>query len=167
MSSTILPTTSQYANLGTYVPTILKRVEYGIGSLSKLADILSELSVSKPFLVTGTSLATKTDITERVKNASGCESVVVFSGIQQHSPIQHIRNAVVELKTSDSDRIIAIDGGSHIDAAKLMIHLYKEETDRLLKLVSIPTTLSAAEYTIISAYTGKSLSFGIEAEIFT
>ncbi|CAF1374376.1 unnamed protein product, partial [Rotaria sordida] len=40
MSSTILPSTSQYSNSGTYVPTILKRVEYGIDSLSKLSDVL-------------------------------------------------------------------------------------------------------------------------------
>ncbi|CAF1932624.1 unnamed protein product [Rotaria magnacalcarata] len=126
MSSTILPTTNQYTNLGTYVATILKRVEYGVGSLSKLADILSELSISKPFLVTSASLATKTDIIESIKNASGCESVVVFSGIQQHSPIQHIRNAVIELKMRGSDGIIAVGGGSPIDAAKLVIHLYKE-----------------------------------------
>ncbi|CAF1039328.1 unnamed protein product [Rotaria sordida] len=42
MSSTILPSTSQYSNSGTYVPTILKRVEYGIDSLSKLSDVLNE-----------------------------------------------------------------------------------------------------------------------------
>ncbi|CAF1392772.1 unnamed protein product, partial [Rotaria sordida] len=155
MSSTILPSTSQYSNSGTYVPTILKRVEYGIDSLSKLSDVLSELSISKPFIVTGTSLATKTDIIERVKNAAGCEVAAVFSNIQQHSPIQNTRTAVAELKKNNGDGIVAVGGGSPIDAAKLIVYLYKEETGRLLKLVSIPTTLSAAEHTIISGYTDE------------
>lgn len=134
---------------------VSERVEYGIGSLSKLADILDELSIKKPFLLTGTSLATKTDVIERVKDASGCKVITIFSGIQQHAPIQTIKMAVVELSNADSDGIIAVGGGSPIDAAKLMIYLYHEETGRLLKLVSIPTTLSAAEYTVIAGYTGK------------
>lgn len=92
---------------------------------------------------------------ECVKSASGCEFTTVFSSIQQHSPIQNIRDAVAELHKNDNNGIIAVGGGSPIDAAKLMIYLYKQDTGRLLKLVSIPTTLSAAEYTIISGYTGN------------
>lgn len=60
-----------------------------------------------------------------------------------------------QLKKNGGDGIIAVGGGSPIDAAKIVISFYKEETDVLLKLISIPTTLSAAELTIIAGYTSK------------
>jgi alcohol dehydrogenase class IV len=133
------------------------RVEYGIGSLSKLADILRDLSISKPFIITGNSLATKTDVIEQVKKATGTQLAVVFASIKQHAPIQDIKKAVDELKNSKSDGIIAVGGGSPIDASKLVISFYKEETGTLLKLISIPTTLSAAELTILAGYTSERL----------
>jgi len=131
------------------------RVEYGIGSLSKLADVLHDLSIYKPFIITGNSLATKTDVIEQVKKAAGCEVAAVFTSIKQHAPIQDIKGALAELKKSESDGIIAVGGGSPIDAAKIVISFYKEQTGTLLKLISIPTTLSAAEFTNSAGYTGK------------
>ena len=131
------------------------RVEYGVGSLAKLADVLRDLSISKPFIITGNSLATKTDVIEQVKKAAGTEIAAVFSSIKQHAPIKDIKNAVDELKKTQSDGVIAVGGGSPIDAAKIVISFYKEETGTLLKLISIPTTLSAAELTIGAGYTSK------------
>lgn len=57
------------------------------------------------------------------------------------------------VKKGDQVGLIAVGGGSPIDASKTMIHLYEKEFGQVLKMVSIPTTLSAAEYTIMS---GKS-----------
>lgn len=163
----MLPTSTS----GTYQPTLLsklrtnmnliiidqlfllERVEYGIGSLSKLSDILRDLSISKAFLITGHSLATKTDVIEQVKKEAKCSITVVFSSIKQHAPFEDITQAVEELKQTESDGIIAVGGGSPIDAAKLVIYFYKEQTGVLLKLISIPTTLSAAEFTIVAGYT--------------
>jgi alcohol dehydrogenase class IV len=102
-------------------------------------------------------LATKTDVIEQVKKAAGCPIGAVFASIKQHAPIQDIKTAVNELRNSESDGIIAVGGGSPIDAAKLIVSLHKEETGTLLKLISIPTTLSAAELTIIAGYTSKYL----------
>lgn len=130
-------------------------MEYGIGSLSKLAEILRELSIIKPFIITGTSLATKTNVIEQVKDAAGTEVGGISTSIKQHAPIQDIRKALDDLKKSKSDGIVAVGGGSPIDAAKVVLGFYKEETGILLKLISIPTTLSAAEFTIIAGYTGN------------
>lgn len=87
------------------------RVEYGIGSLSKLAEILRELSITKPFIITGTSLETKTNVIEQVKNAAGIEVDAIFTSIKQHAPIEDIRKALDELKKSKSDGIVAVGGG--------------------------------------------------------
>ncbi len=90
-----------------------------------------------------------------MKKAAGCEVAAVFTSIKQHAPIQDIKEALAELQKSESDGIIAVGGGSPIDAAKILISFYKEQTGTLLKLISIPTTLSAAEFTTSAGYTGK------------
>ncbi len=123
-----------------------------------MAEILRQLSITKPFIVTGTSLATKTTVIEEVKNAAGTEISAVFTSIKQHAPIEDIKVALEELKKIKSDGVVAVGGGSPIDAAKVVVALYKEETGIQLKLVSIPTTLSAAEFTIFAAFTGELLS---------
>ncbi|UJR11497.1 hypothetical protein I4U23_015677 [Adineta vaga] len=155
MSSSIIPSVLQTSTSGTYEPTILRRVEYGVGSLSKLADVLRDFSISKAFIITGNSLATKTDVIEQVKKAAGCSITAVFSSIKQHAPIDDTKQAIEQLKQTESDGILAVGGGSPIDAAKLVIHFYKEQTGILLKLISIPTTLSAAEMTIGAGYTNE------------
>ena len=160
-------------SIGVYVPTILsneldvlgksirnvltrlEKVEYGLGSLNKLGDALESLAIRKPFIVTGKSLATKTKVIEEVKQASRCDSCTVYTGIEQHVPIATVKAAVHQLKAAQADGVIAVGGGSPIDAAKLVVHFYQEETGRLLKLISIPTTLSAAEFTIIGGYTDE------------
>jgi len=153
MSSLVVPSVIQTSLSGTYVPTILRRVEYGIGSLSKLPEVLAELSVSRPLIITGNSLATKTDVIEQVKKFANASTV--FSSIKQHAPVQDIYRAVDEIKNTESNGIVAVGGGSPIDAAKVVISLYKEKTGILLKLISIPTTLSAAELTISGGYTSE------------
>lgn len=45
--------------------------------------------------------------------------------------------------------IVSVGGGSPIDASKaILYHLYQENGGRLLKQIAIPTTLSAAEFTV-------------------
>ena len=117
--------------------------------------MLTELSISKPFVITGNSLVTKTNVIEQVKSAAGCQVVAVCSAIKQFAPIEDVQAAVSELKKSGGDGVIAVGGGSPIDAAKVVISFYKEEVGKWLKLVCIPTTLSAAEQTITAGYIGK------------
>lgn len=72
-----------------------------------------------------------------------------FSGIGQHSPIADIKKGVQVLKDLNADTIISVGGGSPIDASKLILHFLEEERgEPVLTHVAIPTTLSAAEYTV-------------------
>jgi alcohol dehydrogenase class IV len=82
-----------------------------------------------------------------------------FSEIGQHSPIGDIRKGVQVLKDLNADTIISVGGGSPIDASKLILHFLKEERGGpVLTHVAIPTTLSAAEYTVSSATSHPSWS---------
>ena len=75
-----------------------------------------------------------------------------FSEIGQHSPIADIKKGVQVLKDLNADTIVSVGGGSPIDASKLILHFLKEERGGpILTHVAIPTTLSAAEYTVSGA----------------
>ena len=73
-----------------------------------------------------------------------------FSSIGEHSPIANIRAALEQVKQSGSDIIVAVGGGSPIDASKAIIFYHQQEAGgAFMKQIAIPTTLSAAEYTVI------------------
>lgn len=152
-----LATTSSAAY--TYVPTILKHVECRIGALSSLPSVMDKLNIRTPLIITGNSLQTKTDVIKQITaqvEGSGRKLAGVHSKIGEHAPIAGIHQGMDMLKQHQGEGevgLIACGGGSPIDAAKTMIHLYEKEFGKVLKLISIPTTLSAAEMTIMSGYT--------------
>ena len=81
-----------------------------------------------------------------------------FSEIGEHTPEVGIENGVSKLREVDADIIVSVGGGSPIDAAKAIIFRLQEqktqetpgEEPEFLRQIAIPTTLSAAEYTVRS-----------------
>jgi alcohol dehydrogenase class IV len=72
-----------------------------------------------------------------------------FYEIGQHAPIEHIRKGMQVLKESKADVIVSVGGGSPIDASKAIIYNLQRDTGgSFLSQIAIPTTLSAAEYTV-------------------
>ncbi|KAG6832619.1 hypothetical protein H0H92_014455 [Tricholoma furcatifolium] len=135
----------------------LKGVYYGPGSTATaLPKLLDKLSIKKALLVTGKSLHDKTDVVKKVQaileehNAYG----TTFYEIGQHSPVAGIRRALDVFKQHQCDGIVAVGGGSPIDASKAMLYFHQKETGgATLCQIAIPTTLSAAEYSIGAGYT--------------
>jgi alcohol dehydrogenase class IV len=131
----------------------LRRIDAGPGSLSRLPDICRELGIKKPLIVTGQSIS-RSGIVDQVRKLLP-ELAGVQDAIGQHAPIEGIHEGVQILRDAQGDGLIAIGGGSPIDAAKAIIHFHAEKTgSEPLKLISVPTTLSAAEMTFASGYTG-------------
>lgn len=92
-----------------------------------------------------TSVVTKVETILRQNNVYGA----TFYEIGQHSPIADIRKGIEIFKEHDCDVIVAVGGGSPIDASKAILYnLQKESGGRTLPQIAIPTTLSAAEYTV-------------------
>jgi alcohol dehydrogenase class IV len=72
-----------------------------------------------------------------------------FYNIGEHSPISEIRAGVDVLKQSGADIIVSVGGGSPTDSAKAIIYFLHEQVGGdFLRQIAIPTTLSAAEYTV-------------------
>ncbi|OBZ67195.1 Maleylacetate reductase [Grifola frondosa] len=98
----------------------------------------------------------KTDVVKKVEailrehNAYGA----TFYEIGQHAPVAGIRNGLKLFKEVGADVIVAVGGGSPVDASKAILYFQQQETGGpYLRQIAIPTTLSAAEYTIGAGYT--------------
>ncbi|KAH9485451.1 Maleylacetate reductase [Psilocybe cubensis] len=135
----------------------LKGVFYGPGSVkTALPKLLNILGVKKALVVTGKSLYHKTDVVKRVEdilkeyNAWGG----TFYEIGEHSPISGIRNGIKEYRQTGCDCIVAVGGGSPVDASKAILYnIQLEVGGKTPPQIAIPTTLSAAEYSIGAGFT--------------
>ncbi|KAK9462846.1 uncharacterized protein V1516DRAFT_671289 [Lipomyces oligophaga] len=147
---------------GTYQASHLQAVEYGPGSIRRLPQILAQLHVRRPFIITGTSIRTSTpiisDIIELLSLSDTVENtkqeIGVFGHIRQHAPIEDINAALVMFDRANADSLIVVGGGSPIDSAKLIS--VKSERVQFPPIIAIPTTLSVAETTSGIGYTSES-----------
>jgi maleylacetate reductase len=147
------PRASEYA----YLP--IERVHFGSGSVSKLRDELDRIGSRRPFLVTGQSIAKKTDLVARVERASGTKLAGTFTEIKQHAPTSAITRAVTAAKEAKTDCLISLGGGSPIDSTKIMIKELSQDFQLpAMPHVAIPTTLSAAEFSHIAGMTDERLN---------
>ncbi|KAF8742029.1 hypothetical protein RHS02_04049, partial [Rhizoctonia solani] len=140
----------------SYSYSKLKYLHYGLGSISKLPETVKNLGASCALILTGKSVS-KSPIFEETSKALGSVHVASFTDIGQHTPIAGIRAALEILKEKNADTIVALGGGSPIDAAKAISYYRNESTSQgFLKIIAIPTTLSAAaEYTHNAGYTNE------------
>lgn len=135
----------------------LKGVYYGPGSVkTALPALLETLGVKKALIVTGRSLHEKTDVVRRVESIlKGLDAYgATFFEIGEHTPIAGIRKGIQVFKDNGCDFIVSVGGGSPVDGSKAMLYNIQLETGGpTLKQVAIPTTLSAAEYSIGAGFT--------------
>jgi alcohol dehydrogenase class IV len=151
---------------GLWQPTQLQRLHYGSDSVSKhLLDCLPN-SNSKAFIITGSSLATKTPLVQQVEALLGSKHAGTFSKIGQHAPVADL-DAATEIVQKDStiDSVISIGGGSPIDSAKAISYRLHEKSGKWLFHIAIPTTLSASECTMMAGYTeANGVKTGVRAK---
>jgi len=135
----------------------LRAVYYGPGCLAaSLPKLQTTLKVKKALVVTGRSLNDKTDVVRRVEEVLKAHGAygATFCEIGQHTPIAGIRNGLQAYKDNGCDHIVAIGGGSPIDGSKaILYHVQRADGGVTPPQIAIPTTLSAAEYTIGAGYT--------------
>jgi len=137
----------------------LKGVYYGPGSVKTgLPKLLNTLGIKKALIVTGKSLYNKTNVVKQVEdilkehNAWGA----TFFDIGQHSPIAGIRKGIKEYHKYGCDSIVSVGGGSPVDASKAILYNIQIEVGgKTPPQIAIPTTLSAAEYSIGAGFTNE------------
>ncbi|KAF2201486.1 Dehydroquinate synthase-like protein [Delitschia confertaspora ATCC 74209] len=140
---------------GLWQPTQLQKLHYGPGSVSKHLISALPSSSSKAFIITGTSLATRTPLVRQVEELLGQDRHAgTFSKIGEHAPVVALDQATELVGKDESiDTVISIGGGSPIDSAKAVSYRLHEKTEKYLYHIAIPTTLSAGECTMMAGYT--------------
>ena len=83
----------------------------------------------------------QTYLQPNIKEGVGC-----FTDLPPHVPDTAIRDALGACMNAGADSIVALGGGSVLDAAKAVSWLHHKETGRYLPIAAFPTTLSGSEF---------------------
>lgn len=155
-------------------------VHHGSACVGALGDAFEQLGIERALLISGTTLATKTDLVERVEQAAGGRIAGVFSETVQHVHRGSVLRAVKVARELGIDGIVSFGGGTPNDTAKALAMALAEgiedaagfESMRVrftypdqieipeigsetLPILAIPTTLSAGEFTHIAGITDE------------
>jgi alcohol dehydrogenase class IV len=153
----------------TFLPQ--ERVIYGAGSLAQLPAELDRLGCQRAFVITGTTIATKTDLLKQVRDVLGPRYVGAFYPIAQHVPREDVIAAASQARQAQPDVLISLGGGSPVDGTKAVALCLSEDVTTTAQLeayrvrgprglrfapqyrgqplphIAITTTLSAGEFT--------------------
>lgn len=131
---------------------IRTRVYFGKGSLNKLNDIKNK----KVLIVCDKFMETSGMVEKVSKELSNCE-VFIFSDVVPDPAVEIIASGIQALKACNTEVIIALGGGSAIDAAKSIKEYYNNLNDGIQKIeefYAIPTTSGTGsevtEYAVIT-----------------
>jgi maleylacetate reductase len=151
-------------------------VVYGPPAAQAVIDLAKRYGVSRLMIMTTRSLGGPEGLATRLSGELGALSVGVFDAIASHSPRTDVIAGALAAQRAGADMLVALGGGSVIDATKLMqFCLWAKLTspDQLdpwrlgrgpdrkdpagvvsgIRMIAAPTTLSAAEFTAVSGVT--------------
>tara|TARA_B100000686_G_C16782334_1_gene972800 strand:- start:1850 stop:3073 length:1224 start_codon:yes stop_codon:yes gene_type:complete len=166
--------TGQYSNLPMDI------VHFGSGCSDKIVEELDKSGIKNAVIITGNTLATKTDLVEKLEKTLGNRCAGVFSDTIQHVHRDSVINASAFAREKNADCIISFGGGTPNDTAKsVLICLAENITEKTqldkyrikfeypdkveipsltsdpLPMFAIPTTLSAGEFTFFVGMTDE------------
>ena len=129
------------------VPT---RIVHGPGAIARLGELVRELGVERPFLVTDKGVAAAGLVERALERLA---DAVVFDDVQPNPDIELVARAADAYRDAGSDGLVALGGGSSIDTAKAVgveiahggsIAEFEYGrtplTNRIPPLVAVPTT---------------------------
>jgi maleylacetate reductase len=155
---------------GRVVFTDMEEVHYGKPAAQSVAEVVKAHGAERVFLMVSGTLNRQTDEVEAVRRALGNKCVGTFDKMPAHSPRSAVIAAAAQAREARADMIVTLGGGSITDGAKaVQLCLANDITavDGLDKLrnadvkaptvrqVSIPTTLSAGEFSGIAGVTNE------------
>jgi maleylacetate reductase len=152
---------------GSYQYPPMDFVIYGKPAAQALREEAERLDARRVFLIASRTLNTTTDEIEKIRNALAERHAGTFDGIPQHTTRDVVVQAAAQARDAKADLIVAIGGGSVVDAAKIILMCIEHEIvdpDGLdgyettperrfgafrnpkVRMIAIPSTLSGGEY---------------------
>jgi maleylacetate reductase len=161
---------------GIHRNSLQEQVIYGRPAADVVAGLAKSFGASRLLITTTASLAGAEGLSETLAKALGPLCVGVFTGVSAHSPREGVIAGAAEARRVEADLLVAVGGGSVIDATKVMqLALWAgvdnaEDLGRLragpgedridaailpvgVRMIAVPTTLSAAEFTPFAGVT--------------
>jgi len=155
-----------------------ERVIYGRGTARKLASEIDRLGKKRAFVITGSTIATQTDLLTQIKEVLGPRLAGIFYPMSQHVPRRDVLLATSHARQAEADVLVSLGGGSPVDGTKAVAlclterltseeqidsHRLKPGGRRLspqfpsqsIPHIAITTTLSAGEFTHIFGITDE------------
>ena len=156
---------------GSYEPPVPSKVIFGQGRAEDLPSELDRLGSQRVMVLSGRSIAEKTDTVKRVETLLGDRCQAVYSNLPQRAPLSTAVEATQIALDNGVDTLVGVGGSTISDAARMIGVMMAEgltseealrerghegggnfqssaDRDRLPRQVSIPTTLSAGEFNL-------------------
>lgn len=161
--------TQQTPLQGSFDPTVATRIVFGNEKIDSIKDEVQKLGGKKVLVLSGRTVAEKTDSVRRINDALGDLSVGVYSNLPQRAPLSTAVEAANMAVANGVDTLVGVGGSTISDASRMIAVLMAEgitTVEQLRQLgeeqgmllepnldgkslplqVSIPTTLSAGEF---------------------
>ena len=161
--------TQQTLLQGEFDPMVPSRIVFGNGKVDFLKEEVRKLGGKRVLVLSGKTVAEKTDSVRRVNDALGDISVGVYSNLTQRAPLATAVEAANLAVAQGVDTLVGVGGSTISDASRMIAVLMTEgitteaqlrqlgeDQDMMLSpnlegkplplQVSIPTTLSAGEF---------------------
>jgi alcohol dehydrogenase class IV len=141
--------------MATFSFSIPRDIVYGEGALEKLA----KLRGTKAALVTGGSSMKKSgflDTAVTLLKQAGMATIVI-DGVEPNPSVETVRRGAKEMEAFGPDWIVAIGGGSAIDAAKVMWCFYEHPElsfEDIIAPGSMPPLRSKARFVAVPSTSG-------------
>jgi len=104
--------------IGVFASPPQERVIFGRGACARLASEMDRLGKQRAFVITGTTIAMKTDLLERVRKILGERLAGTFHPISQHVPRRDVLAAASRAREAKADILVSLGGGSPVDGTK-------------------------------------------------
>lgn len=131
---------------------ISTEVYFGEASLAELGEIEAQNAV----IFTDAFLCKSGTADKIAGYMKKCKNIKIYSDIKPDPPVELIADALDFLLKADADIIVALGGGSSIDAAKSTVLIARKQTGKTLPLIAVPTTSgTGSEVTSFAVITDK------------
>ncbi|MDB5489619.1 MAG: iron-containing alcohol dehydrogenase [Reyranella sp.] len=156
---------------GRIVFSKMEEVVFGRPAAEAVAELVERQGAARVFLMVSGTLNRETDEIEKLRRALGNKCVGTFDKMPAHSPRAAVVAASEQAREARADLIVTLGGGSITDAAKAVQLCLANDVrtvegmDRIrgqsdvkpptVRQISIPTTLSAGEFSGIAGVTNE------------
>jgi maleylacetate reductase len=156
---------------GTHIFPTMDRVIFGIPAANALVAEVERLKKRRVFLMVSRTLNTATEEIRNIQRALGERCAGLYDSIPQHTSRQGVIAATRAALAAEADLIVAVGGGSVVDASKMLlicmehrivepegldgfeikispdgVPLPPEFRPPSVRMIAIPSTLSGGEY---------------------